>query len=123
MANWRYKINIKEHFQEETTPKLVATLCSFLIKDLTHILESSQKSNITTQSVDDFWYELEGVKDNFIFLQHLADGTIPEDEWDDYEFTGDFKEEFNGYLEELYDIGDMRITLTNGTQEKLIWVQ
>lgn len=121
--NWKYTINIKEHFQDNVTPKLVATLCSFLIKDLTYILESSQKSNIIALSVDEFWHELEEVKGNFEFLRDLANGTIPEDEWEDYEFTGGFKEEFNGYLEQLYDIGDMRVTLNDGTQEKLIWIQ
>lgn len=120
--NWRYKIDIKRHFQKETTPELVAILCDLLVKDLTKILESSQKGNISEESVEDFWYELEEVKNNFEFLRDLANRTISEAEWSDYEFEGDFENMFKDYLAELYDTGDMRITLKNGTQEKLIWV-
>ena len=119
---WKYKIEIKHLFKENTTAGLVATICTELVNQLDVILNISQKSNITIESVDDFWYELEEVKDNFDFLRQLADGSIEESEWDNYSFDGDFEEMFNGYLEQLYDIGDMRITLKNGNIEKLLWI-
>ena len=119
---WKYKIEIKHLFKEETTAELIATICTELVNQLDVILNISQKSNITVESVDDFWYDLEEVKDNFDFLRQLADGSIEESEWDNYSFDGDFEEMFNGYLEQLYDIGDMRITLKNGNIEKLLWI-
>lgn len=121
--NWKYKIDIKRHFQEETTPALVATLCNFLAKDLKHILKDSYKSNISEESVEDFWHDLKDVMENFEFLRDLTDGTIPESEWEDYEFEGDFEDMFNDYLSGLYDIADIKITLKDGAQEKLIWIQ
>jgi hypothetical protein len=120
--NWKYKIKIKDKFENETTPELVAELCKIISGELGVILDKSQNSNITQDSIDDFWYDLEGCQDNFDFLLKLADGTIEESEWENYSFDGDFEREFNGYLEELYDIGDRRVTLKNNAVEKLLWI-
>lgn len=120
--NWKYKIEIKHLFSEDTTPEIVAELCTILVSKLDKILEKSQKSNISEDSIDEFWYELEEVKDNFDFLRQLADGSIKEEDWKDYSFEGDFESWFNDYLEQLYDIGDIKIMLKNGTKEKLLWV-
>jgi len=119
---WKYKINIKDEFEDTTTPSLIIKLCSSLEKQIAKILESSQKSNISEESVDDFWYELEEVKDNFEFLKNLADGTIDEESWEEFEFDGSFELWFNDYLDQLYDVADTKITLKNGTKEKLIWI-
>lgn len=120
--NWKYKIEIKHLFKDKVTAELVASICTELVKQLDVILGKSQKANITVESVDDFWNDLEEVRDNFDFLRELADGSIAEEEWGDYSFDGDFKERFNDYLEQLYNIGDMRVTLRNGSIEKLLWV-
>lgn len=56
-------------------------------------------------------------------VKHLADGTIPEEEFDDYEFNGNFQEMFNGYFTELYDLADERITLSNNVIEKFLWIE
>lgn len=120
--NWKYKIEIKHLFSEDTTPEIIIELCTIIVSKLDKILEKSQNSNISEDSIDEFWYELEGVKDNFDFLRQLADGSIEEDDWKDYSFEGDFESWFNDYLEQLYDIGDIKIMLKNGTKEKLLWV-
>lgn len=120
--NWKYTIKVKEHFESITTPELIIKLCKILVKRLDSILEDSQKT-LHEGSIDNLWYELEENKDNFEFLLHLADGTIKEEEWNDYGFERDFEEMFNGYLEQLYDISDTVIQLKNGEQNKLIWIE
>ena len=120
--NWKYKIEIKHLFSEDTTPKLIVELCTILFSKLNVILDHSQKSDIVEESLDDFWYELEEVTDNFDFLKRLADGSIKEEEWEDYDFEGDFESWFNDYLEQLYDIADTKVILKNGVKEKLLWI-
>lgn len=109
MKQWKHKIAIKHLFEDETTPELIVKLCSELIRQLNPILNHYS----TSDDGDMIYYELELIIDNFDFLRELADGTIPEDKWSSYGFDGDFEEEFNGYLNELYDLGD---------SDKLIWI-
>jgi hypothetical protein len=120
--NWKYTIKIKKHFEIITTPELIIKLCTILVKRLDSILEDSQKT-LQDDSADDIYYELEESKDNFEFLLHLADGTIKEEEWDDYGFEGNFEKWFNDYLEQLYDISDTVVILKNGEKNKLIWIE
>ena len=119
---WKYKIEIKHLFSEDTTPELILELCTKLARDLSKILETTDTSNITKDSIDDFWYELEECRDNFDFLRQLANGSINKSEWEDYSFDGDFESWFNDYLEQLYDVADTKITLKNGDVEKLLWI-
>jgi hypothetical protein len=63
------------------------------------------------------------VVNNFSFTKALCNGEIPEDTWEDYSFEGDFEEMFNYYMDELYDLGDSRVELTNGVVEKFIWIR
>ncbi len=119
--NWKYKVNIKEHFSGVTTPEKIITLCTTLVQQLDKILEDSQKI-LDDDSVDTIYYDLEENKDNFKFLLHLADGTIKEDDWNDYGFDGNFESWFNDYLEQLYDISDSVVKLKNGSLNKLIWI-
>lgn len=120
--NWRYEIKIKHLFSGSTTPDLTVELCTKLVRDLSKILETTDTSNISKDSIDDFWYELEECRDNFDFLRKLADDSINKSEWEDYGFDGDYESWFNDYLEQLYDVADTRITLKNGEVNKLLWV-
>jgi hypothetical protein len=97
-------------------------LCKFLINDLDYILGNSQEVNITIESVDDFWYDLESVRDNFEFLLQIVDGVIKEKDYENYGFDGNYESIFNDYLEQLYDVADTVITLNNGEKNKLLWV-
>lgn len=106
---WKHHIKIKHLFEDETTPELVVKLCDELVKQLKPILDKYA----TSDDEDDIYYELELHVDNFEFLRSLADGSIEEKAWSEYGFDGDFEEEFNGYLSQLYDFAD---------QDKLIWI-
>lgn len=109
MNKWKHKIRIKHLFEDKTTPELIVKLCAELEKQLKPI----NKIYETSDDGDYVYYQLEECIDNFEFLKHLADGTIPEIEWKDYGFDGDFEEEFNGYLSQLYDLADT---------DKFIWI-
>ena len=120
--NWKYKIGIKKHFVRDTTKEVIETLCKILVKELDKILIDSQKSNISEESLDDFWYELEECKDNFEFLLQICNGEIEEKDYEDFSFNGNFESEFNDYLEQLYDGADTVISLKSGEKNKLLWI-
>jgi hypothetical protein len=123
--NWKFNIKIKHLFTSKTTPEVIIIICTSLIQQLKSLIESIEKSNIVE---DDKYYltsNLEEIKDGFQFLQELADGSIPENEWDDYCFEGDFESEFNGNLTTLYDLADCKIESKSGDdtiQEKFLWI-
>lgn len=81
MNNWRYKIQIKHLFQDETAPELVAEICASLVHQLNHIKEKVEKS---TDIASDVFYivdEIEMNADNFDFLRKLASGEIKKEDW------------------------------------------
>jgi len=119
---WRNKISIKNQFEDDTTPELIIKLTGSLITQLTKIKDREEISNLTDYSKECVLEELELSIDNFEFLGKLADGTIPKDKWKNYSFNGDFEEIFNDYLEELYDLGDNRVTTNNNITEKFLWI-
>lgn len=106
---WLYTIKIKEHFGGKTTPELVAKLCSILEHELSRINKAVGKSNLDYEEIGHICQELGEMEDNFNFLKQLADGTIPENEWNNYGFDGNFELWFNDYLEQLYDLADKRV--------------
>lgn len=121
--NWRYKINIKNQFEDETTPELIITLCTSLVKQLNSIKTKLVESDrIDEDDKYNFEDKLSDEIGNWEHLMHLADGTIQKDRWCDYCFSGDFQYEFNGYLSQLYDLADERILLKNNISEKFIWI-
>ena len=120
---WLYTIKIKDNFEDEITPELIIKLCSILEHKLGGVNKAVDKSNLKEDEIDYICQELEDIIDNFVFLKHLADGTIPESEWDDYFFDGDFEGDFNGYLSLLYDLSDKRVTDNNGTTHKFLFLE
>lgn len=118
--NWRNRILIKDDFEENTTPELIIKLCDKLIPQLNNIKEKELNSNLCEK--DYVTTELFECIDNFEFLKSLANGNIPEDEWVDYNFYGDFEEWFNDYLDQLYDLGDKIVKDNNNNIEKFIWI-
>jgi len=119
---WKYSINIKDSFKDETTPELVAELCEKLISQLNKIKEKVAKSNLTEDEKYEKGEEIDDLIGQFEFTRDLANGTISESEWDNYEFDGDFEQLFNDYMSELYDLGDKRVLNVNDEIEKFIWV-
>lgn len=121
--NWKYKIKIKDQFEDKTTPELIIKLCDSLIIQLKQISSKVETSSLTEDEKDDCRIVLEEIIDHFVFLKELADGTIKKLEWDDYSFNGDYEEIFNDYLEQLYDIGDRRVINKYNRSEKFIWIE
>lgn len=122
--NWKYKINTKDQFEDEITPELVTKLCTSLITQIKNIEDKVEKWIIYPQQTKDFCFDaLFNARADFEHLKELSDGTIPEGEFDNYGFDGDYQDLFNGYLEQLYNIGDSRITTTLNTTEKFIWIE
>lgn len=118
---WRHHIKIKDMFTEETTPELIVKLCDALIPQIDRIIKTEDNGML----IDSGHYieQLEESKDHFEFLRSLADGSIPESEFADYSFDGDYEDWFNGYLNDLYNIGDARVvTKLSNVQEKFIWI-
>lgn len=119
---WKYKIDIKRHFEEEVTPESTEKTCNILISELNKTKVSVEGSNIIKDHKQCIHDGLEEIIDHFDFCKQLANGTIEEKDWDDYSFDGDFETMFNDYLEELYDLADMRVIGTNNISKKFLWV-
>jgi hypothetical protein len=120
--NWKYEIKIKHLFTSETTPETIIVLCTELIKQLTNLIQRIEKSNVVKDEQIYFIDHLQEIIDNLNFLLELANGTIPESEFDDYSFDGNYESEFNMILESLYDLADSRISCTNDISEKFLWI-
>ena len=60
---------------------------------------------------------------NFEHIKNLANGNIPESEWIDYGFEGEFNEYFNYTMSDLYDICDKRVDTKKSVNYKFIWVK
>ena len=121
---WRNEIKVKHLFTEgDTTPELVSTLCTTIVSSLKYV-QGKEKSigNLSISSKTHIDGELEELIGHFEFLKDLATGKIPESEWDDYSFEGDYEEWFNDYLTQLYDLGDIRVTTTENISEKFLFV-
>jgi len=121
--NWRYKISIKDKFQDETTAELIAELSESMPKQLSEIKKQVANSTLVEDEKSDLDNELEELVGHFDFLKELANGTITEDEWGDYSFDGDFEQWFNDYLTQTYDLGDRRVLNKHNVLEKFMWIE
>lgn len=74
MNKWRYKIQIKDLLEDETTPELVVILCNSLARQIKTIKEKVGKSTNIASDQDFMYDELDVCQDNFEFLQKLASG-------------------------------------------------
>lgn len=121
---WKYTIGIKHLFKDTVTPESVAKISKIIESKLKSIITSIENaSNINEDEKDYFINELEDVRSHFEFMQHLTDGTIPEDEFQDYEYEeSECESLFNEYLRQLYDLADKRIIHKSNVSEKLIWI-
>jgi len=131
--NWRNTVKIKHLFSDdETSPELIIEICDILIPQLEAIKEKEESGNLTEDSKSDIDDKLFELIDHFGFLKNLAEGAItestsehriPEDEWDNYSFDGNFEQWFNDYLSELYDLGDERVDNKHNIREKFLWIE
>jgi len=124
--NWKYNIDIKKLLSEVTTPEKIEKLCAGIIFELERVEKLLPNSTIILPDRDEVTDDLEQVKGNFEFLKDLASGKITESEWDEYGFDGNFEAWTNGYMNDLYDLGDRRVMTisypSTRTLEKFIWI-
>jgi len=120
---WRNKIKVKHLFNDDTAPEHIAVICDAIIPQLKRIKAIEAKSNLVDDSKNHVDNELEELIGHFEFLKDFATGEIPESEWSDYDFNGDYKEMFNDYMSELYNLGDRRVLTKFNVQEKFMWVE
>jgi len=125
---WMYKINVKEFFEDETTPELVYKLSKILFTHLQKIKDSLESKSDYDESCNEY-YLVNNCADllmNFSFLMSLTgideNDKIDESEFEDYGFDGNFENIFNDYLSQLYDLGDYEFTDKKGKQHRFIWV-
>jgi len=76
-----------------------------LIPQLKDIKKKIIASNLKPIDIEYFGDLLDETIDNFEFIIFL-DGK--EDEWNNYDFDGNWSEIFNDYLNDLYDLGDYK---------------
>ena len=119
---WKYNIDIKNKFEDNATQEVIAEIYDSLHIQLEALRDKVEKSNLIESEKDSLDSEIMDISDNFSFLRDLSNGNIPEDEWDDYNFDGEFKEWVDMYLDQLYDLGDRRVMNTNNVQEKFLFV-
>lgn len=124
--NWRNSLVLGlDEFEDlgGTTPEITIILCDRIISGLKKIKEKEESENLTEDEKYNVDSKLEENIDNFEFLKHLCDGTIPESEFENYAYNGDHEEMFNDYLSQLYDLGDERVTNKQNVVEKFIWIK
>jgi hypothetical protein len=121
---WRNEIKVKHLFTDgdDVTPELVTQLCEHIATQLKAIQTKEASGNLIDDSKNHVDGELNELIGHFEFLKDLATGEIPEKEWNNYSFDGDFEQWFNDYLQQLYDLGDTRVLTTGNVLEKFIWI-
>lgn len=115
--NWKFKIQIKDLFKNYPTKEETINLCKMTEKKLKMIRNSrlfKKYEEIDFMLASD----LDDLIENFEFVRELIDGTVNEENWEDYEFDGDHASLYNEYLEQLYDLGDTLVERNT----KLIWI-
>lgn len=111
---WRHRINLKQHFVDESTHESVDAICKTAIRKLSFVIESekSRSDQKNTDERDYFVQQLENVSGDFDALIGAVEGESVEDR----------VEQFNYTLAQLYDIGDTKIELLGGMLQKFLWV-
>ncbi len=119
---WRNTLTIKNLFQDKTTPELIVVLCDSIIRQLKTIWDRESSGNLKDDEKEYIAEGIEELTDHFLFLKELANGTIKKEEWLDFSFDGNYERLFNNYMNELYDLGDTKVTNNLDVSEKFIWI-
>jgi len=121
---WKFSIEIKHLLTETDSPQeSVNILCISLISQLELVKEKLEKDKFVDSDVKETFIDnLNKIIDNFQFLKNFTSGEILMEAWEDYNFNSEWEEWFDGYLAELYDLGDTRIVNKNNTTDKFLWV-
>ena len=102
--NWKIKLNsgFRQKLKSANKDYLsIHEMCVFV----SDVLLGFQKHSVVKN--DNHLSELiDENLDHFSFCNDFATGSIPKEEWEDYDFTGDLLGMFNSYLSEFWDICD-----------------
>lgn len=111
---WRHKIVLQKYFEGETTHELIDKLCKLAISKINTVIESEKmRHDQKSENERDYFIKyLVEARDGF-------DGAIGAGEDESVE---DRESNFNYILNELFDIGDMKIELRDGQLQKFMWV-
>lgn len=127
--NWKYKLKIKNILSDvdlslptDENKREIIKICKVIVLQLNKLENNTEKSNLKDDEKDAVLRELEELKDHFNFVIELADDTIPEKDWHEFSFDGNFQELSNDYLSLLYDLGDTRVINKNNESEKYFFV-
>jgi hypothetical protein len=119
MAKWRNKIEIKKYFSNDESNEMVLNVLNLLIPQLKAILKKEQQRK--HNKLDDYdLQEFENLIEDFEWVKDMIEKGVDSSE---YEYIN-WCEAFNGYLEQLYDMGDMVTGNHNDfwDREKFLWV-
>lgn len=113
-SEWRHKIVLQKYFKDETTHGLIDSLCSLAERKINTVINSEmlRHDQKDANERDYFIKYLEQVRDGFNGFIGARDG----------ESTEEREEGFNGLMSELYDIGDWKIELRDGSLQKFLWI-
>lgn len=115
---YRHKLKIKHILENTHTVQEIASLSIIIIDELEQIqntVEILDNNDIILGELDDLICNLEIVSD-------LCLGEIPEFEWNDYNFHGNYSQLFNEQLNELYRIANETVN-DGGVKYKFILIE
>lgn len=115
---YRHKLPIKHLLKSTHTTLEIIELCDILINELEKIqdtVEILDNNDIILGELDDLIIGFETTSD-------LCTGEIPEYEWKDYSFHGNYSQYFNEYLNELYRIAN-EVVNDGGVKYKFILIE
>lgn len=111
---WRHKIVLQKYFKDTTTHSLLDSLCGRAVRGIDAVIESEKlRSDQKSENERDYFLKyLNETRDGFDCLIGAGDGeTVKERE-----------SQFNYLLNELFDIGDLKIELRGGMLQKFMWI-
>lgn len=113
-AAWRHKIRIKHLFEGESTHELIDRLCQHAVKEIKGVIENEELRRDQKDDVERGYFisRLQNLESDFdVNIGAGEDETVE-----------DRQAQFNYMLSELYDVGDTKIELRDGSLQKFCWI-
>lgn len=114
----RHKIKLLHLLKQTHNLSEIIELGDFLLQELDKI----QETVYTINGVDIILGKIMSLKDSIRTSLELCSGVIPESEWNDFMFYGNFTQLFNEVLEDLYDLANCEV-FDNGIKYKFILIE
>lgn len=123
MTKWRNKVEIKQHFTRDNSDESVLRVCELLIPQLKYIVKKEERKieKHSKFALDE--YDVEEFKNLVEEFEWIRDSIKKEENPEQYSYT-DWTEAFNGYLDALYDMGNLETKAKDSftDKEKFLWV-